>query len=156
LGGPVGVDLDHAGLRVVSIRGIDNVEVFEDQLRRLREEEIFVVVCLDHDPPGGGRRARHVRKLEEYQRGGLLPVDSEVWEPNFVEHNFSVAEVVAIANAEAERLGTPIHLTPEDVEHAVEHDEHGARRQRRKTVEDAISGIAVARVGVPVLRKGEG
>ncbi len=151
-----GADLDRAGVRVVSLRGIGNVEVFEDQLRRLREDEVFAIVCLDHDPPDGGKRATHVKKLEQYQRAGLLPVDFEVWNPNFVQRNFTVSEIVAIANGEAERHGLAITLTIAEVDGAMANDDAGTPRKRPKTVEDAINGLAYERLGHPILRKGEG
>jgi hypothetical protein len=150
-----GVDLDRAGVRLVNLRGKDNIAVFEDQLRRLEEEEVFAVVCVDLDSPGRSeQQAKHIQKLREFEATGLLPIDFEVWRPNFVQHNFTIEEVVAIVAADVEN-GATITLSPDVVEHRVNHDEHDRPRNQPVTVEDAVNALSYEAFGRRWVPKGE-
>lgn len=137
-----GVDLDRAGVRLVNLRGKDNIAVFEDQLRRLQEEEVFAVVCVDQDSPERSeQQAKHIQKLREFELSGVLPIDFVVWRPNFVQHNFTIEEVVAIVAADGAN-GATITLSPDVVERRMSLDEHGQPRKQPKTAEDAVNGLS--------------
>ena len=150
-----GVDLDRAGVRLVNLRGKDNMAVFEDQLRRLQEEEIFALVCVDLDSPGRSEeQAKHIQKLREFEAAGVLPIDFEVWRPNFVQHNFTIEEVVAIVAADATN-GATITLPPDGMEHRMRHDQYDQPRKLPKTAEDAVNGLGYEVSGRQWVSKGE-
>lgn len=152
-----GILLDRAGVRLVNLRGLGNVstERFDDELRWLRNDEVFPIICVDLDHPNrADKQAEHIKKLKEFEVAGLLPIDFEVWRPNFVEANFTTGEVVEIVNAESVRRGLSLQLAPKDVETVMIYDEHGKPRTHRKTIEDAINQIAYDQTGNRVIRKG--
>jgi hypothetical protein len=152
----VGANLDRAGVRVVCLGGKDNIAVFEDQLRRLQEEEVFAVVCVDLDHPAHShKQAKQIKTLRRFEANGLLPIDFTVWDPNFVQHNFTIDEMLAIVNAECERQGIDFVLERTPIERHMDYEEDGAGRKHQMTLEDAVENIALRKVGKNLTPKGK-
>lgn len=153
----VGIDTDRAGARIVNIGGIGNVSVFEGQLEQLRIDEVFPVVCLDQDANGAQERTSHIQKLEEFRNKGLLPVDFEIWTPNFVEHHYSLGEFVEIVRGVNEQYGMTLRVTAEELEYVMMFDSSGHQRRKRQSAEDAMNSLVRQQYGVQhnVVRKGE-
>ncbi len=108
-----GLDLENSGIYVQNLFGKDRIDankVLRDVLERLRREEVFAFVALDHD--GGGD---HIRVLERLAEAGFLPAGYRIWTPDFEAENFSVEELATVANLLASQQGVNLTLTGADI-----------------------------------------
>ena len=150
-----GVNLDQAGVRLISFAGKDNVGLFEDELRRLKEDEIFAVVCVDLDnPERSAKQEKHLGQLRKFEATGLLPVAFKVWTPNFVQHNFTTTEVLTLIVAKAAKREYTLTLSPNDIEHYMSHDKHGQPRNGAMPLEKAIDALVYQETGQRLVQKG--
>ncbi|MDQ3693365.1 MAG: hypothetical protein M3464_07035 [Chloroflexota bacterium] len=148
----IGVDFDRAGVCLVNLRGKDNIAIFRDELERLRDEEIFTVVYIDLDNPGRKEKnAKQVRALRKFESEGLLVIPITVWNPNFVQHNFTIWEVWQVAQIQ---YGAALPSSTADVEHQMRYDEHGILRPFESDVEKAIDTLSKRSVGRGLPEKG--
>jgi hypothetical protein len=153
----VDIDTDRAGIRIVNIGGIDNVSVFEGQLEQLRIDEVFPIVCLDQDANAAQKRTAHIQKLEEFRDRSLLPVDFEIWTPNFVEHHFSLEEFVEIVREINQQFGMIFNVTADDLQYAMAFDPNGTQRKTQQSAENAMNCLIRQLFDMKhdVVRKGE-
>jgi hypothetical protein len=108
----LGVDLFEAGLELVNLRGIGNIQshLVRDSLELLKREQIFAYVSLDDD--GGGE---HLRALRRYTTDGLLTAGFRVWSPDFEDENFERSELALAASNRARAEGFDVELTASEL-----------------------------------------
>jgi hypothetical protein len=151
-----GIDLENHGIRLINLRSKDNIELFEDDLRWMQAEEVFAHVCVDFDhPERSEKQADQIKTLRRFENDGLLPTSFTIWRPNFVQHNFTIAEVVEIVNASEPAQEMRVRLTEDDLVSEMSRNSHASPRRRDKTIEKAIHDVTRARTGSGLLRKGE-
>lgn len=135
-----GVTLDNQGVLIRNLRGVQNINLVVDEIRMLRDEEVFAVVCLDEDKRDDDdeKRPAHVERLEDLTRQGQLPVDYKIWKPNFVEANFSLSELVEMANERLAASCPSETVTLEQLEQAMLQEDSD---KPARTAEAALFGI---------------
>lgn len=124
------LDLENQGVAVSNLRGHGTLGAkrkhgrglgsswFRDRLIELRQEECFPLIIIDANTDA----ERALKQLDD-----LLPVDPKVWDTDFEEANFTVGELVAVANACArEHRVRPIKV-------------RAVRRDSASTIVEAIS-----------------
>jgi hypothetical protein len=106
------LDLLRAGIDLMNLNGLGGLasDRFRALLERLQREEVFPYVTVDRE-----QQNDHLRLLQHYARQGLLPAGFRVWDPDFESGNFSVAELLAVANRVAEAAGVEGSLTEQGV-----------------------------------------
>lgn len=106
------VDLLRAGVDLMNLKGLGGLKSdrFQALLERLQREEVFPYVTADRE-----QRDEHVRLIRNYARNGLLPAGFRIWDPDFEAANFTVQELVAVANIVADRGGVATTMTEDMV-----------------------------------------
>lgn len=127
---PTGVDLLVGGITVENYKGLGAVASGKlgARLESLRASETFAFVAIDNDEGGD-----HVRQLRRWAQDGLLPIGFRIWRPNFVEANFSIAELAEIATEYSHSQGSTDALTEEAIATLM--------RRERRTAEDTIGRL---------------
>jgi hypothetical protein len=109
------IDLERSGIELMSLNGVGGLKSdrLQELLDRLRREEVFVYVIVDHDRGGD-----HVRQFRTYARNGLVAAGSKVWNPDFEESSSAFEELAEIASAVARRDGVAFTISPGDLKEA--------------------------------------
>lgn len=110
-----GIDLDREGLVLYNLGGNQGHEknrVLRHMLKQHEAGGAFAFIALDQDPQGGTKHIDGVKRLE---RMGVLTAGYRIWEPDFEEANFSVAELAKAATLLAHLEGSEVEITEADV-----------------------------------------
>jgi len=157
----VGIDLRSSGveLRNAEGTGFFAKRSFRDQLAYLQREEIYAYVSVDRDanPNERGRGSAegresdptHIRELKQLEADKRLPIGFKEWRGNFVEANFTLAEVTAIARKMAEDAGCPVDLSIQEIEQERLFKPDGNPRGTKGTVEEAIKRLLERKAKFP-------
>jgi hypothetical protein len=121
-----GIDLVGSGLVLYNLRGNRGHErnpVLRHLLQQHRANGAFAFIALDRDPQGG---TTHIKDLKRMARQGLLTAGFRIWDPDFEEANFSLAELATAAKSFAQIQGSTIVITPTDISNRMQQRHHAA------------------------------
>jgi hypothetical protein len=130
-------------------------ERFRPLLERFQREECFVAVTIDLDDDPS-----NLEILRGYTRDTLISTEWRVWEPNFVEANYSAHDLALVAmqhaTPHAGKARDPFMLTGEEIEQSMRaHNEQVSERGNgsKWTLEYAL-GVVLGRDKGHTLAKG--
>ncbi|MBX3071501.1 MAG: hypothetical protein KF883_13435 [Thermomicrobiales bacterium] len=128
-----GLDLDRAGLELLSLGGKDRNskdKFFRRILQHSRTNGAFTFMALDEESKSNVSHLDDMKKLAEQ---GLLTAGYMVWRPDFESANFTEEELVDAACQLASSVDPSIEITVDELERRM--------TEKKEPVGTAISGI---------------